>query len=622
MSDHHHQQQQQQQQQRTAAAVATTMATCSKAEAAAEDNFAAMRHAAMSMFKQRTKDLTMVSALTAEAEEVEKLNCQVQSTIGRLQEQKAVLEARIESEERRVKEREEHLREVHVMLAQMKEDQGIFAGVRRSSERVAAMLHQFVAQYTSKDGDVVRLLERCHGQTQGRAPNDWRTATNDLRRRQSVLEEHIKHIEKHQALPAGFEDMLLEWSHGVWRQQPECATALHVCEQLLCHDASSAIRGLIPPSSVCDDAEREEACCEAYATACIREIDALVSLGESVEGEGEKVGLCCAVVPRERVEAVRSRWSSVCRARVSLREAAAASSDLSAGLEEQLALLQLLSERVGILDAQIADAHSNLQQDSIAIRRETAMHESLLSAWQKALQTASVHMQCSATYRSSVAAKEGEVARQEAALTAKTTEMETQWMTLHTRATNLYTTLLVEKQQMAEALLRLKAATDEQTAQESRLGALREACSVVEGNLRQDCDEMDRCALSSASKASQRMLSEPAALGAGNDNDDDDDDDDDAEEDPTLAPSINDLLEQLLQCQTQRKGGNTGEGDAGIPENAVLAALVASTGLDADLLWRAAGSLAGLQREVDHEVAAHLRWRQETDEELLALTAE
>ncbi|RNF12438.1 hypothetical protein TraAM80_00290 [Trypanosoma rangeli] len=609
---------QRQQQRPAAATIATTiMAAASRAEAAAEDNFAAMRHAAMSMFKQRTKDLTMVSALTAEAEEVEKLNCKVQTTISRLQEQKAVLEARIETEEHRVKEREEQLREIHVMLAQMKEDQGIFAGVRRSSEKIAATLYEFVTQYTAKSGDVVRLLERCHEQTQGRAPNEWRTATNDLRRRQSVLDERIKHIEKQHVIPVGFEDMLLEWSRGVWRQQPECATALHLCEQLLRHDASGAVRALLipPPVYGVTNVEEEEEVCEVYASACMDELDACVSLGETIEGEGEKVGLCCAIVPHEQVDMMRSRWFTVCRTHVSLREAAAASRNLSASLEEQLALVQLLSERVGVLDARIVDAHTNLQQESIAVQRETSMHESLLSAWQKSLQTALVHMQCEATYRSSVETKDGEVARQEVELAAKTAEMEAQWTTLHTQATQMYTALLVEEQQKAEALCRLKMATDTQTEQEARLDALRELCLRAEADLRQECDEVDRCALSMANNTSQGMPLEPSALSIGKD------DIEDAKEADTRACAVNDLLRQLLQCQPQKKR-KAEEHDGGLPEDVAFTSLMTSTGLEADLLRRAINSLADLQQEVDHELAAHLRWKQETDDELLTLAAE
>ncbi|ESL08034.1 hypothetical protein TRSC58_04271 [Trypanosoma rangeli SC58] len=611
-------QQQLQLQRPAAATVATAIpAAASRAEAAAEDNFAAMRHAAMSMFKQRTKDLTMVSALTAETEEVEKLNCKVQSTISRLQEQKAVLEAKIETEERRVKEREEQLREVHVMLAQMKEDQGIFAGVRRSSEKVAVTLYQFVTQYTDKSGDVVRLLERCHEQTQGRAPNEWRAATNDLRRRQSVLDERIKHIEKQQVIPVGFEDMLLEWSRGVWRQQPECATALYVCEQLLRHDASGAVRGLLTPPPVygVTNVEDEEEACEVYANACMDELDTCVSLGKTIEGEGEKVGLCCAVVPHEQVDMMRSRWSAVCQARVSLREAAAASRDLSASLEEQLALVQLLSERVGVLDAQIVDAHTSLQQESIAVQRETSMHESLLSAWQKSLQTALVHLQCEAAYRSCVETKDGEMARQEVELAAKTVEMEAQWTTLHTQAMQLYTALLVEKQQKAEALCRLKMATDTQTEQEARLDALRELYVKAEADLRQDCDEVDRCTLSMANNTSQGKPLELSALDIGKD------DGEDAEEADTRACAVNDLLEQLLQCQPQKRRRGE-EHDGGLLEDAASTALVTSTGLEADLLRRATSSLAGLRQEVDHELAAHLRWKQEAEDELLMLAAE
>ncbi|KAG8346306.1 hypothetical protein TRVL_02858 [Trypanosoma vivax] len=135
-----------------------------------EDKFTAMRQAALSMFKQRTKDLTMVSALTAEAQKVERLNTQVQSTTQKLHEQKALLEAQIETEERRLKEWEGQLHEVHTMLAQMKEDQGFFSGVQRASEKIVTTLQHFVTQYAAKGGEVSRLLERAQEATQGRAP--------------------------------------------------------------------------------------------------------------------------------------------------------------------------------------------------------------------------------------------------------------------------------------------------------------------------------------------------------------------------------------------------------------------------------------------------------------------
>ncbi|KAF5223429.1 hypothetical protein ECC02_003448 [Trypanosoma cruzi] len=599
---------QQQPKQRTAVSVTAA----SKAEVTVEENFAAMRHAAMSMFKQRTKDLTMVSALTAEAEVVEKLNCQVYSTINSLQEQKAILEARIEAEERRVKEREEQLRGVHTMLAQMKEDQGVFSGVRRSSEKIAMTLHQFVTQYTAKGGNVVHLLERCHERTHGRAPNEWRTATNDLRRRQSVLEEHIKHIETHQTIPCGFADILLEWSRGVWRQQHECATALHVCEQLLSHDALGAIRGLLPPPTLVYGHDSLDEDCDIYADACMREIDNLVGVGKTIEGEGENVGLCCAVVPSERVEMARSRWTSVHRLRLSLREVVAASCDLSKELEEQLMLVKLLSDRVVVLDAQVEDAQSNLQQDSITIQREKEMHENLFSSWQKALQTSIVHMQCEATCRSAVESKEADMARQEVELEAKTAEMEAQWTTLHTQAMQLYTTLLVEEQQRAEALCHLTSATDEQRTQETRLVALHEVCEKFEGAVRQECDEMDRCALAILNHASHGM----GAGAAGQGNGKDENNEAVEEEDSTRASAINDFLEQLLQCQREE------EKEEAQRESVALSSLMASTGLDAELLQRAADSLAGLQQGVDREMGIHLQWRQETEKELLALAVE
>ncbi|EKF39407.1 hypothetical protein MOQ_000366 [Trypanosoma cruzi marinkellei] len=602
-----------QQQPRQRTAVPVTAA--SKAEVTVEENFAAMRHAAMSMFKQRTKDLTMVSALTAEAEVVEKLNCQVQSTINSLQEQKAILEARIEAEERRVKEREEQLRGVHTMLAQMKEDQGVFSGVRRSSEKIAMTLHQFVTQYTAKGGNVMQLLERCHERTHGRAPNEWRTATNDLRRRQSVLEEHIKHIETHQTLPSGFADILLEWSRGVWRQQHECATALRVCEELLSHDALGAIRGILPTPTLVCGCERLDEDCDSYADACMREIDTLVGVGKTIEDEGEHVGLCCAVVPSERVELARSRWLSVHRLRLSLREVVAASCDLSKELEEQLTLVKLLSDRVVVLDAQIDDDQSNLQQDSITIQREKEMHENLFSSWQKALQTAIVHMQCEATCRFAVESKEADMARQEVELEAKTAEMESQWTTLHTQTMQLYTTLLVEEQQKAETLCHLTSATDEHRTQETRLVSFHEACEKFEGAVRQECDEMDRCALAIVNHASQWMVAGATEEGNGKDENNEAVE----EEDSTRASAIKELLQQLLQFEREEEKKEEEEAQR---ENVALSSLMASTGLDAELLRRAAHSVAGFQREVDREVGIHLQWRQETEKELLALAVE
>ncbi|CCD14693.1 unnamed protein product, partial [Trypanosoma congolense IL3000] len=367
-----------------------------KAGVTTADNFEAMRHAALSMFKQRTKDLTMVSALTAETEQVEKQNAQVQSTIQKLHEQKSSLEAQIESEERRVKEWEAQLREVHGMLAQMKEDQSVFSGIQRSSERTVATVQQFVVQYTGEGGEFAQLLVRAQNVTRGRTPSEWRNAANDVRRREAVLLEHIKQMEKQHVIAKGFMELMTQWSSGVWKQCPECESALHICEQLLLYDAEHDIKMQIASHLSWDAAATNAMDISMETTdtlieAAVHELDLIAGFVISMEGECESKGLCCSIIPHDRVAAERERWLSVAQSRKLLQSEANEAEEEKRVSGEKLAESGLLSERVTTLNSQMTDKDVSIQSGQTNLQRMTETYESLLSSWKKAAQVASTH---------------------------------------------------------------------------------------------------------------------------------------------------------------------------------------------------------------------------------------
>ncbi|KAH9597277.1 hypothetical protein LSM04_007929 [Trypanosoma melophagium] len=643
------QQQQQQQQCNTHNSVVAT----TKHEANVEDNFTAMRNAAMSMFKQRTKDLTMVSSLTAEADELEQLNNQVQSTINQLQEQKAMLEAQIETEESRVKEREIQLREVHTMLAQMKEDQGAFSGVYRSSEHVATLLQQFVTTYTTKGSDVVRLLEQAQERSQGRSPNDWRTAANDLRWRQSVAEDHIKQIERQHTVPVGFADILLEWSRGVWRQHSEYAPVLHLCEEvlLLMQDATETVRGLLPPPVSCEltpitedtNGEEEEdnymnsdmhmkdngdAAVSAATQTCtytdlsLRDLDCITDVGTLMEKEAEGVGLCCAVLPREGIELARSQCISLQELAFALQKATAVANEHAGNLEEQQALVKLLKERVSNLDRQRINIESNQQEEMVTIPQEVDMHENLYLSWHKALQTAATHIQHEISYQSIINTNECETVRLESELDAKVSHMQEQFSNLQIKLVELYTACFLEEEQKREALRELKEATDLQNEEDARFCVLRDQCGELETALQRSFEEMCQSRLCEETNI-------PDVLECSSEKEEKEKEE---EEDPSKAAVVDEFLKKLLLCDWEKKetdkeehrNTNTNNNNNNNKDNKDDAKneLLEATGLDVEILQRAAQCLTALQHETDQTLKTYQEWKQRTEEELLILTAE
>ncbi|ORC84576.1 uncharacterized protein TM35_000431440, partial [Trypanosoma theileri] len=649
------QQQQQQQQCNPHNSVVTT----TKQAANVEDNFTAMRNAAMSMFKQRTKDLTMVSSLTAEADELEQLNNQVQSTIHQLQEQRAVLEAQIETEESRVKEREVQLREVHTMLAQMKEDQGVFSGVHRSSEHVATLLQQFVTTYTNKSGDVVRLLEQAQERAQGRSPNEWRTAANDLRWRQSVAEDHIKQIERQHTVPVGFADILLEWSRGVWKQHSEYAPLLHLCEELLLlmQDATEAVRGLLPPPVLCeltpiteemnvikgDDNEDKhtnnnnnnnnndkdddaialstatKTC--AYTEGSLRDLDCIAEVGTLMEKEAEGVGLCCAVLPRERLELARSKCISLQQLAIALQKATAVSNEHARNLEEQDALVKLLKERVSNLDTQRINMESNQQKEIAIIPQEVDMHENLSLSWHKALQTVAAHIQHEITYQTVITTNENETKQLETELDAKVSYMQEQFLNLHRKLVELCSAYIVEEEQKREALREFKEATDVQNEEDARLCVLRDLCGELETVLQRDLEEMRQnrhCEVTNTSEVLECNA------------------EDEDEKDPSKAAVVDEFLTKLLRCDWEKKetekeeqGNHNNDNNndnfnnhATDNRDNIKNELLKLTGLDVEFLQRVAQCLATMQDETNQTMKTYQEWKEGTEEELVALSAE
>ncbi|CBH17470.1 hypothetical protein, conserved [Trypanosoma brucei gambiense DAL972] len=577
-----------------------------KSETDADENFEAMRHAALSMFKQRTKDLTMVSALTAEADQVEQLNTQVQSTIQKLQEQKASLEAQIEAEERRVKQWEAQLREVHGMLAQMKEDQTMFAGTQRSSEKIVLTLQHFVSQYTEKGGDVSRLLDRAQEATGGRTPNEWRGATNDLRRRGVVLREHIEQIEKQQIVPQALMDLIIEWTKGGWKTSPDYSPALRVCEQLVFYDPEQDVRELVASRLRWDAAKSRtiNASTEGAETLvddAIRELDELLEAVAAVERECEDAGLCCTSTLKDSLNGVKEQWLNVPQSRQLLIDGVRLTEVWKKQLEEQVLVSNLVSERVGTLSSHIDEAESNFRHEKKNSESSREMCNNLQLSWTKALNLVLMHERNIAIREVAIWTVEAESQKLQTKLESILALTDARWGAIQAQVIQLCAAVAAGKQEAAAAQLLLEGTAKDCKSVSENLSELQDTCTKFEAELRHECEmipgRLPIC-FTTEPPQSEEETSQTE------------------EEEENLIPETTtrqDVLDELLEFPVGS--------DVGFTASALGTGLT-STGLEVELLRCVAQCVIAMKKQGLDVEEKYRAWKCRMDEELAAANAD
>lgn len=224
-----------QEQQRQQRAAQVTVAqqrnkTAPETSLTSEDTFDAMRQAAVTMFKQRTKDLTKLSQLQEHQQALEGQLAEVQATAGDLQAHQAQLEASAEKEEQRAKERTALLQQLRATMTSLGDEQRVFHSVSRATERMAAVTQAaFQTDGAGADGPVARLLNlvsQAQIKTAGRTTGDFRNISTDLRRREAMTRELVAEARRIGAIPKALLQAIQEWVTGNWRKHAELAAVV------------------------------------------------------------------------------------------------------------------------------------------------------------------------------------------------------------------------------------------------------------------------------------------------------------------------------------------------------------------------------------------------------------
>lgn len=220
----------------------TRQKTSTLPSSSTDETFDAMRTAAVSMFKQRTNDLTKLSTLQSQSVELEKEVGTLQSTIAQLHTLHADLDALFEQEEQRAREREAQLTQMHTALVQLDEEQRGFAKVEKSTVKVTVTMKRMLDRFAGCDARLSILLDQAQNTVAGRSANDFRGLASEVRRRTTLLRDRVQGIRK--AAPAvasctsvgtgrELHQLLQEWVGGSWGKHKELAEVLRIMREVL-----------------------------------------------------------------------------------------------------------------------------------------------------------------------------------------------------------------------------------------------------------------------------------------------------------------------------------------------------------------------------------------------------
>jgi chromosome segregation ATPase len=161
----------------------SSVATDTKLRLADDSAFNSVRQAALAMFKQRTKDLTRLASVEAQSQKIASELQQVQTSVAQLATQQACLEALVEEEQQRMRQREGCLTELHGALVQVDEEQRAYTKLQQTAEATINAATTFITRFTSSEGRLFQLLALAKTQVGGRAARDLQMALAQTQQR-------------------------------------------------------------------------------------------------------------------------------------------------------------------------------------------------------------------------------------------------------------------------------------------------------------------------------------------------------------------------------------------------------------------------------------------------------
>ncbi|KAK7195742.1 hypothetical protein NESM_000504800 [Novymonas esmeraldas] len=176
-----HQEQQQRQQQHEQSATDSRRLS--------DEAFDSVRQAAVVMFKQRTKDLTRLAQVESQCQMIDAELREAQTCAAQLAAKQASLEALVEEEQQRTRQREGRLQELHSTLVQLDEEQQASGKLQRSAEAAITAATDFIRTFTNTDGRLFHLLTLASARTAGRSARDLQRLVSDVQHGLAAVEE-------------------------------------------------------------------------------------------------------------------------------------------------------------------------------------------------------------------------------------------------------------------------------------------------------------------------------------------------------------------------------------------------------------------------------------------------
>ncbi|XQJ27279.1 hypothetical protein NXY56_003271 [Leishmania guyanensis] len=149
-----------------------TADTATSARNTNEEAFDSVRQAAVVMFKQRTKDLTRLAQVETQCQAIDAELRHAQMCVTKLVSQQATLDALVEEEQQRTRQRESQLQELHSALLQLDEEHQTNGKRQRSAEAAIGAATAFIRRFTNADGRLFQLLAKANVQTAGRSARE------------------------------------------------------------------------------------------------------------------------------------------------------------------------------------------------------------------------------------------------------------------------------------------------------------------------------------------------------------------------------------------------------------------------------------------------------------------
>ncbi|KAG5503945.1 hypothetical protein GH5_04801 [Leishmania sp. Ghana 2012 LV757] len=171
---------------------ATGMAT--RTHSTNEETFDSVRQAAVVMFKQRTKDLTRLAQVETQCQTIEAELRQAQTCVTQLVAQQASLEALLEEEQQRSRQRESRLQELHSALLQLDEEQQTSGELQHSAEAAIGAATAFIRKFTNADGRLFQLLAAASARTSGRSAPEIQRLLAGVQQVLSAAETHLQSL--------------------------------------------------------------------------------------------------------------------------------------------------------------------------------------------------------------------------------------------------------------------------------------------------------------------------------------------------------------------------------------------------------------------------------------------